>query len=83
MKKPAELRTKTVEELRQEEIDLRKELFNLNFQKVTGEIENPMRIRQVRKDIARVLTIINEKSRKSHWVIMQIGNWKTNDSITK
>ncbi len=66
MKRPAELRTKTVEELRQEEIDLRKELFNLNFQKVTGEIENPMRIRQVRKDIARVLTIINEKSRKSN-----------------
>ncbi len=63
MSKASELRTKTVEELRLQEIDLRKELFNLNFQKVTGEIENPMRIRHVRKDIARVLTIINEKSR--------------------
>ncbi len=61
MKKPSELRTMTVEELRQEETNLRKELFNLRFQKVTGEIENPMRIKQVRKDIARILTVINEK----------------------
>ncbi len=61
MKKPSDLRTMTIEELRQEEINLRKELFNLRFQKVTGEIENPMRIRQVRKDIARLLTVINEK----------------------
>jgi large subunit ribosomal protein L29 len=61
MKKPSELRTMTIEELRQEELNLRKELFNLNFQKVTGEIENPRRIREVRKGIARVLTIINEK----------------------
>ncbi len=61
MKKPSDLRTMTIEELRQEETNLRKELFNLRFQKVTGEIENPMRIRQVRKDIARLLTVINEK----------------------
>ncbi len=61
MKKPSELKTLTFEELRQEEINLRKELFNLRFQKVTGEIENPMRIRQVRKDIARVLTVMTEK----------------------
>jgi large subunit ribosomal protein L29 len=64
MKKPSEMRNMTVDELRQEQQDLKKELFNLNFQKVTGEIENPMRIRQVRKDIARVLTVINEKNRK-------------------
>lgn len=63
MKKPSELRDKSVEELRQEEVDLRKELFNLNFQKVTGEIENPKRITHVKKSIARVLTIINEKER--------------------
>ncbi len=63
MKKPSELRAKTVDELKQDEGDLRKELFNLNFQKVTGEIENPMRIKEIRKDIARVLTIINEKER--------------------
>lgn len=63
MEKISEFRTKTVDELRQEEKSLRKELFNLRFQKVTGEIENPLRIRRVRKDIARVLTIINEKSK--------------------
>ena len=61
MKRASELRAMTVEELKQEEANLRKELFNLRFQKVTGEIENPMRIRVVRKDIARVLTVINEK----------------------
>jgi len=61
MKKPAELRNLTLEELRQEESDLRKELFNLRFQKATGEIENPMRTRHVRKNIARVLTLVNEK----------------------
>jgi large subunit ribosomal protein L29 len=51
----------TVEELGRKENDLRKELFNLRFQQATGEIENPMRIRSVRKDIAKVLTIRSEK----------------------
>jgi large subunit ribosomal protein L29 len=51
----------TVDELAQKEEDLRKELFNLRFQQATGEIENPMRIRTVRKNIARVLTIRSEK----------------------
>jgi large subunit ribosomal protein L29 len=59
--KPSELRGMTVDELTQKEQDLRKELFNLRFQQATGEIENPMRIRVVRKDIARVLTIRSEK----------------------
>lgn len=61
--KPSELRALTVEELRQKENDLRKELFHLRFQLATGEIENPMRIKAVRKDIARVLTIRTEKER--------------------
>lgn len=65
MKKPSELRKLTVDELKQEEANLRKELFNLRFQKVTGEIENPMRIKQTRKDIARVLTVITEKSKEN------------------
>ena len=59
--KPAEVRGMTIEELTQKEQDLRKELFNLRFQQATGEIENPMRIRAVRKDIAKVLTIRSEK----------------------
>ena len=61
MKKPSELKNLTVDELKQEESDLRKELFNLRFQKATGEIENPMRMRHVRKNIARVLTVVSEK----------------------
>jgi large subunit ribosomal protein L29 len=63
--KASELRDLTVEELRQKEQDLRKELFNLRFQLATGEIENPRRIRTVKKDIARVLTVITEKTKLS------------------
>ncbi|GBE04461.1 MAG TPA: 50S ribosomal protein L29 [Nitrospirae bacterium] len=61
MNRTSELKTLTVEELKQEELNLKKELFNLRFQQTTGEIENPMRIRQVRKDIARVYTIVSGK----------------------
>ena len=62
--RPSELRTMTIEELKQKEQELRKELFNLRFQKATGEIQNPMRIKAVRKDIARILTIITEKQKE-------------------
>ncbi|OGW64658.1 MAG: 50S ribosomal protein L29 [Nitrospirae bacterium RIFCSPHIGHO2_02_FULL_40_19] len=62
-KRVAELRPLTVDELREEESRLRKELFNLRFQKSTGEIENPLRIRQVKKDISRVLTLVSEKTK--------------------
>lgn len=59
--KARELRDLTVEELGQKEHDLRKELFNLRFQQATGEIENPKRIKIVKKDIARVLTVMVDK----------------------
>jgi large subunit ribosomal protein L29 len=62
--KAAELRESTGDELERKEQDLRKELFNLRFQQATGEIENPMRIRAIKKDIARVLTVAAEKKRK-------------------
>lgn len=62
--KAAELRETTAEELRKKEQDLRKELFNLRFQQATGEIENPMRIRAIRKNIAKILTVITEKNRQ-------------------
>ena len=57
---------KDIRELTQDEIDIeieraREELFKLRFQKSTGQIENPVKIREVRKDIARVLTVINER----------------------
>ncbi len=61
--KPSELKEMTIDDLIQKEQDIRKELFNLRFQQATGEIENPMRIRSVRKDLARVLTIISEKKK--------------------
>lgn len=59
--KASTLKTLTMDELKQKEMELRKELFNLRFRLATGEVENPMRIRVVRKDIARVLTTITEK----------------------
>ena len=62
--RPSKLRDMTIEELILQESDLRKELFNLRFQQATGEIENPMRIRAVRKDIVRVLTIVTEKRKE-------------------
>jgi large subunit ribosomal protein L29 len=62
--KPSEMREITAEELKQKEQDLRKELFNLRFQQATGEIENPMRIRAIKREIARVLTIATEKNKK-------------------
>lgn len=55
----------SVDELKVKQADLRKELFNLRFQNATGEIENPMRIQKVKKDIARILTIIKEKENKA------------------
>ncbi len=61
--KSSELRALTSEELKQKETDLRKELFNLRFRLATGEVENPMRVRAVRRDIARVLTVVTEKGK--------------------
>ena len=61
--KSSELRALTGDELKQKENEFRKELFNLRFRLATGEVENPMRIRATRKDIARVLTVIAEKGK--------------------
>ncbi len=61
--KSSELRALTGDELKQKEMELRKELFNLRFRLATGEVENPMRVRAVRKDIARVLTVMTEKGK--------------------
>ena len=62
--RPSEFRALTVDELRQKETDLRKELFNLRFQLSKGELQNNQRVRAVRKDIARILTVITEKGEK-------------------
>ena len=55
-----ELRDKTPDQLRDELVNLKKEAFNLRFQAATGALENPARMRQVRRDVARVNTILTE-----------------------
>jgi len=59
--KVSEIRELTIDELRQRELDIAEELFNLKFQRATAQLENKMRVRQVRRDLARVKTIIQEK----------------------
>ncbi len=59
--KAAQLREQSVDELRRTLSDLEDQLFKLRFQKSTGQIENPVKIREVRRDIARVLTVLNER----------------------
>ncbi|MBI4402124.1 MAG: 50S ribosomal protein L29 [Nitrospirae bacterium] len=56
-----ELRDMEVAELAEKERQLTQEVFNLRFQLATGRIENPMRIRQTRRDLARVKTIMEQK----------------------
>ena len=59
--KASEIRGLTIEELRQREEDISEELFNLKFQLATAQLENKMRVRQVRRDLARIKTIMREK----------------------
>lgn len=60
--KAAELREQTTEELREKERELAQQLFALRLQKVTGQLENPAKIPAVRKDLARVLTVLRQKA---------------------
>ncbi|MEM8633006.1 MAG: 50S ribosomal protein L29 [Pseudomonadota bacterium] len=57
-----ELRDKTPDQLRDELANLKKEAFNLRFQQATNQLENTARMRTVRRDVARVKTILNEKA---------------------
>ncbi|MCL6454771.1 MAG: 50S ribosomal protein L29 [Alicyclobacillus sp.] len=59
--KASELRVLSTEEIESRVDQLKDELFNLRFQLATGQLENPMRIRQVRKDIARAKTILKQR----------------------
>jgi len=60
-----ELRDKSPDQLRDELANLKKEAFNLRFQQATGQLENPARLRSVRRDAARVKTILNEQAAKA------------------
>lgn len=62
--KASDLRDLSVDELRGKEKDIREELFNLRFQHATGQLENTSRIPQVRRDLARIKTILGEKERE-------------------
>jgi large subunit ribosomal protein L29 len=59
--KASELRDQTPDELREKERELAEQLFALRLQKVTGQLEKPARVRQVRREMARVLTVQREK----------------------
>lgn len=63
--KAIELRNHSVEELKEKERDFRSEIFNLKIQMATGKIENPSRLRILKRDVARVKTIIKETSHKA------------------
>ena len=58
----AELRDKTPDQLREELVNLKKEQFNLRFQAATGALENPGRMKSVRRDVARVKTVLTQKA---------------------
>lgn len=61
--KAEDLRDKTPDELRDQLVALKKEAFNLRFQKATNQMENTARMRSVRRDAARVYTVLTEKAR--------------------
>lgn len=63
--KANKVRDMSVNELEQKLVELKGELFNLRFQMATGQLDNPIRVRDVKKSIARIKTILREKELKS------------------
>lgn len=63
MTKIADLRPKTDDELKDQLADLQKEQFNLRFQRASGQLENTARVRIVRRDIARIKTLLTDRRR--------------------
>jgi large subunit ribosomal protein L29 len=61
--KPGDVRAMTVDQLDDEVLRLKKEQFNLRFQRATGQLENTARVREVRRDIARMKTVATQKRR--------------------
>jgi len=60
----SELRAKSPQELESQLLDLKREQFNLRFQLATGQLENTARMREVRREIARIKTVLHEKARQ-------------------
>ncbi|AIB11129.1 50S ribosomal protein L29 [Azospirillum baldaniorum] len=63
--KSVDVRAKSTEELNDQLLQLKKEQFNLRFQRASGQLENTARVRVVRRDIARIKTILGERSRSA------------------
>jgi len=61
----SDIKQKTEDELKAELVNLKKEQFNLRFQKASGQLENSAKIFQVRRDIARIMTAISAQMRRS------------------
>ncbi len=59
-----ELRELSVEDLKQKELELRDQLFKLRFQKSLGQLDNPMKIRNIKRDLARIKTLLKEFQKK-------------------
>ena len=60
--KASEIRELSIDEMQQKAVDLQQELFNLRFQHASGQLENPQKMKQVKRDIARIKTILREAS---------------------
>ena len=60
--KVTDIRNMTTEELNEKLAELKKELFNLRFQHAVNQLENPHKMTEVKRDIARVMTVLNEKN---------------------
>jgi large subunit ribosomal protein L29 len=63
--KAAEVRELDVDELERRLVETRRELFNLRFQHATGQLENTGQLKEVRKNIARLLTVLNQKKQEN------------------
>jgi large subunit ribosomal protein L29 len=59
--KAADIKTMTIDQIDDEVLKLKKEQFNLRFQRATGQLENTARVREVRRDIARLKTVAQQK----------------------
>jgi large subunit ribosomal protein L29 len=63
--KAGDIRAQTVDQLTEQLEGLGKEIFNLRFQRASGQLENTARVRQVRRNIARIKTVLGERSRRT------------------
>ena len=66
MAKPSELRDLPIDELRDRLVEVKEELFNLRFQNATGQLDNYKRIGDLRKDVARIKTILRHQELEHH-----------------